>query len=1010
MASMNIDEDFIPTEEQLKTFEEYLLPRALVPPPPVPNDLPPIVSEATVDPNLESSEGGDEFAEFDDAPAEFEGAEHSAISNNLKIYEFNGTQNPAKTKTLWTVNSRKGGPIGLTFGRIIALGGDHYSNTDKDRSPICGAFYNYPNTPEGQEYRFDCAVKSLLNDSDGYLAGVTELLDQEEGGVEKAEKLNLSIKQVYHEHSCGLPTDEKFWEVEKSFGATTLSFYSWLAWINADHFGDDAVTCYKAGHNLAMKKAREAASKGPASEKQKGLYEAYVYDAFAAHFLTDLFSAGHIRAPRRNLHCNSSTLMSATALQGKILPGRNGETPVWDHHSRYMHDDDNATGLIVRNKRGDQWIVYGDKQLKEPSNRINLARAGHCLQASVDEIFKVGFQGTGPINPDTFAALSLIPEPMVSIQGKPWLSSWGNYDMHNPAPLWVAKKDDGAETKDWTSRKVINDHSNYSRVDGSPAASGMFLPLYPKASQLAWDIRDASFRGDDQYVASVDLGALTSGGFLQIQDLEKGKGCINIWGPSTVETDSKQDTFTLRSRLIDVVKPSEVETGKTLYWTKWYNEDAQTTSLFRFDWTSNGSTADVVASGYNLKNLGLQFQNFDPSIEVTSKYRPGSDTAFYRESLLSGLPAEYGRANLTRFLAGKFTPDSGPANPDLFVVTFANDGKARAAIRSVQDDGKLGPAQTLEWQAKPGVRTWVKKFVGENQKDSVGVISMISKSGAKFNFKVTRIWSEGDSILKQSDFEIGFYWKGLAEDVSVLVGSTSGSGHPEIVIIGDDGVEDTTLQTYAYSDDMTGLSAKGKHICDDTRGDSIERQYFHSLIPSVTSKSQSTTGLDVLTVQLQKKNNKRYIVFNVHQRSKSSTDAKPWTSCDPSSYEDPLASSPNFFHIKWIRCEWQYTTNAVMQIFSWYGVLGVRVFTPEQGTNKDWTLIGILPYLGQTSIGAGLGVTGDWGNGLMSWGENQDFVDINECVSRQGYRSWAMSEKDTGTPNIRGYEVEKRLP
>lgn len=40
-----------------------------------------------------------------------------------------------------------------------------------------------------------------------------------------------------------------------------------------------------------------------------------------------------------------------------------------------MHDDDCATGLLVRNEKGDQWIAYGDKQFFEPKNAVNRARA-----------------------------------------------------------------------------------------------------------------------------------------------------------------------------------------------------------------------------------------------------------------------------------------------------------------------------------------------------------------------------------------------------------------------------------------------------------------------------------------------------------------------------------------------------------------------------------------------------------------------------------------------------------
>jgi hypothetical protein len=40
-----------------------------------------------------------------------------------------------------------------------------------------------------------------------------------------------------------------------------------------------------------------------------------------------------------------------------------------------MHDDDCATGVLVRNENGDEWIEYGDKQFFEAKNAVNRARA-----------------------------------------------------------------------------------------------------------------------------------------------------------------------------------------------------------------------------------------------------------------------------------------------------------------------------------------------------------------------------------------------------------------------------------------------------------------------------------------------------------------------------------------------------------------------------------------------------------------------------------------------------------
>jgi hypothetical protein len=113
---------------------------------------------------------------------------------------------------------------------------------------------------------------------------------------------------------------------------------------------------------------------GSEAEKWKKLKEAYIYEAFASHYLTDLFSSGHIRAPRRYLHSPNVLTMNLLGAAKEKLHCE--ETPIWDYQLRYvssttrkdfeqadfmkqMHDDDSATGILVQNKLGHQWIMYG---------------------------------------------------------------------------------------------------------------------------------------------------------------------------------------------------------------------------------------------------------------------------------------------------------------------------------------------------------------------------------------------------------------------------------------------------------------------------------------------------------------------------------------------------------------------------------------------------------------------------------------------------------------------------
>lgn len=104
--------------------------------------------------------------------------------------------------------------------------------------------------------------------------------------------------------------------------------YGTIAWLNFDHFGRDAVTCYTAGHFHALQLARKAAEQTNNVEKSKLLNKAYLADAAACHYLTDLFSSGHQRAPRRAFHSDQFYRMGAGQLWG---------INVWDGMCRVMH-------------------------------------------------------------------------------------------------------------------------------------------------------------------------------------------------------------------------------------------------------------------------------------------------------------------------------------------------------------------------------------------------------------------------------------------------------------------------------------------------------------------------------------------------------------------------------------------------------------------------------------------------------------------------------------------------
>jgi hypothetical protein len=130
----------------------------------------------------------------------------------------------------------------------------------------------------------------------------------------------------------------------------------------------DAITCYMAGHTFAQRTARDAKHLG----KPEQLLRAYAINAFADHFLTDLFAAGHMRNPRRAVY--ESAENSITKALANLCVKR-------------MHDEDNKFGLWVENELKDKWVAYGDARYRDAENTANRRVMKRALQQSMDEVW-----------------------------------------------------------------------------------------------------------------------------------------------------------------------------------------------------------------------------------------------------------------------------------------------------------------------------------------------------------------------------------------------------------------------------------------------------------------------------------------------------------------------------------------------------------------------------------------------------------------------------------------------
>ena len=208
---------------------------------------------------------------------DFNADEHDLIGSSAVLP--NGPNN----STLSNLTLPNG--VQVQFGKIVALAGDFYGVPDK---PIINTAAKVKTENE--------RLQEQQNRRKRFLAAYRTFDSQKE--------VNKLVKMIEEDHVArnSNKTLHSNAEWDEATGGFWVGGFPWvngrmlnLAIQNYDHFHPQAVEAYLVGHQLAMEKAREAAGERSPKNKTKKLMEAFSIDAFACHFLTDSFSAGHIR-------------------------------------------------------------------------------------------------------------------------------------------------------------------------------------------------------------------------------------------------------------------------------------------------------------------------------------------------------------------------------------------------------------------------------------------------------------------------------------------------------------------------------------------------------------------------------------------------------------------------------------------------------------------------------------------------------------------------------------------
>jgi hypothetical protein len=309
----------------------------------------------------------------------FEGAEHTAIGDDTLLrFAKDAPAIAAQHVELHLPNG-----LALTYGQVIALGGDFYG--------IPGQPISDGSSPAERVQRFSAAFNSLavLPASREEAPKILAVMQKEINAVNQAIKDGKSPHDAYA--ALGDTLSEEWNRITGGGSVVSALFplgrYLKLAADNADHFGEWALSAYLAGHTAALQHAVIAHQSGT----DQALELAYAMNSFADHFLTDLFSAGHLRVPRKQL-------------AAVVTPGDLGSLI-----SRFMHDEDSKFGLKVRNAVGDEWHAYGDKRYFDADDAANRAQVQRAVQASADEIFDAFISGVAP-SPANFKAPLYVPD------------------------------------------------------------------------------------------------------------------------------------------------------------------------------------------------------------------------------------------------------------------------------------------------------------------------------------------------------------------------------------------------------------------------------------------------------------------------------------------------------------------------------------------------------------------------------------------------------------------------
>ncbi len=411
---------------------------------------------------------------------------YSNLENQIvSVKEFSLT----KPKPFYLILGEGEDAYKISFGEIVAMAGDYFSiltgsissvypatSQEDPKDKFMRAFHtmipSHQNTfqPQNTVKQIRKIIQEELQGILGHVAQYNYDLSSPNTSINSTSKrvLGSFVQDQYgiwryrdDLHTMLIKATTLGSEIYDSFVTKKGTYYIPLAELNFDHFGKHAQEAYLTGHGLALEVALKAHEAKDKATKYHLLNKAYAMDAFACHFLSDLFSAGHLRTPRAELYNGSYVLQEAGLL------------------AKAMHDEDSYYGLKVKNSMM-EWEAYGDNSYFSSRSFDNRREVRNAIEASVKEVFAVYTEGRIKKVSDV---LSYFPVVIEKSQTEQCVLG----DMHPFDDVTIAHTDFSFEEKcHRTHPALFRANSTNKVVESRDSYENIFSENYAPLTAMTW--------------------------------------------------------------------------------------------------------------------------------------------------------------------------------------------------------------------------------------------------------------------------------------------------------------------------------------------------------------------------------------------------------------------------------------------------------------------------------------------------------------------------------------------